>query len=138
MSAKKIFYVSASLLMLMLAYALGTQRAAAELVGDPNEYGPVVAGITDNGAHYYLRSDGTAWQFEHDTPWRLMSGIPTLPMPVSQIAIWAPSQFVTKDGYVWLVGATGEWGQGAQIPLPIVQTDGKTWGSMKQEYRKLH
>ena len=131
MKARSFFYACGGIFLLVAAYTLGARHAVAELVGDPNEYGPVVACFD---ALYYLRSDGTTWEVTATRPWT-QDQIPMIPVPVSQVASWSPNQFVTKDGYFWVLTLDDGWRRGPQIPLPTIATQGKTWSGVKNGYR---
>ncbi len=119
---KKLFYASASILMLALAYHLGASTATAQsgLFRVLNPGGPLI--IEVGGAVYTF--NGSAWEQPSLAP---------PPVPASSLLVGDSQTYMTVDGTTWVWN--NQW---QSVPLPGSPTPAAqpTFGQLKAQYRK--
>jgi hypothetical protein len=128
---KKLFYVSASILMLAASYYLGARNAGAQSPGSVQVIGPGM--VISGGAVYYAQSPGLtpAWQAVTELP----------PVPVASIVYddcagnGASGRVITASGEGWVNPGANRWTSIGIIPgaTPAAQP---SWGKLKASYRK--
>lgn len=111
MKAKQFFYVCAGVLMLVIAYHLGAPRADAQSSGD-------FTGIsmTSNNVTLAIRSNGDIYARD------------------SQVACYGTGTFGWfSNGNICGVD---EWTYVGNVLGGPIQTEGASWGKLKDSYRK--
>ncbi len=116
--AKTFMYVSFGVLALVAAFQLGASVSKADF----NPQAGWIVGIT--GTDTVLTDDGRVWNWQHlPEVWGVQNdGLYDLPMPLSQVAMWAShNAFVSVDGEVWAnQSGTGWVNRGAPDgPVPV-------------------
>lgn len=130
MFLRRLFYASATILLLGLGYHLGGQPASAQssswrIAGD------------------YVVSGGTLYTFIWDAGWRAISPS-ALPVSASDIAVAyagtypyylsRPDAVITTTGELWTFNLS-YWVSHGPVPGDPTATPSQSWGSLKVRYR---
>lgn len=126
--AKRLFFVSAAILMLMIAYHLGARNAQAQ----SGSYFRVTGqGVVVVGDHAYILEGS-------DTPppwiWKPLDSAVLLPVPVSSCVYLTRGGAITAagEGFIW---DGVRWQPGGFVPGGTINVQPETWGGVKQKYR---
>ena len=140
MNAKRFFYASAGILLLVIAYSVGARRAAADL-NYPNQ--PIIgmdyASNAPDGGYHVLASDGGLWKLytdsDHVPTWvRSNRQSPLPPVPISDFLFWSRDFVVTRQGEGWLNDGA-RWFSAGVLPVSPVANGQPLWSDVKRRYK---
>ena len=138
MRAKQFFYACGGILLLVIAYSIGSHRALADFEFAPR---PILGmDIAFPASRTILAANGTVWTIytdaEHVPSWQQSQDTnPIPPVSLTEIAFWSRDFVVTKDGHGW-VKELGQWADTGVLPVSPVSANQATWGQAKDNYRK--
>ena len=140
MNAKPLLYVVTSVLLLTVGFLLDANSAKAEW--DTTLTGPIVGGVE----RYYYTATGQAWVLGFDRvppSWSRADARLDLPVPASEVKFLTIAGdwfvIVMRSGDSWAVNWTtpaSHWQFCGPFSGQPIQTEGKSWGGVKNGYRK--
>ena len=129
--AKRFFFVSAGVLCLMLAAAVGFHMGSTSARAS---YVLTTTGIRAiNGASYLLDENNQVWEFPGpDGTWTRAATYDP-PVPIENIKFWNGGELITWGNVAWREG--GGWHNCGPWPGGTVPTNQSTWGATKEQFK---
>ncbi len=126
---KRLFYSSAIILMLALAYHLGARNSEAQPGSTFRVVGDVGPFVLSGGTIYLMYGPANPWHSIPDADYTLP------PVPVSDLLLYTGWSALTFSGEGWFrQGNT--WISLGLVPGGTVTVQPETWGGVKQKFRK--